>query len=124
MIKFNLDETNRILTVAPEGKLAAEDFAQLAEAVDPFLEEYGPLRGLLIEAETFPGWQDFAALISHLRFVKEHHTRIDKVAAVTDSGFLSVLPQVAGHFIKAEIRHFPCNDRQAAFEWLLGNKSA
>ena len=119
MIKFNLDEANRILTVSPEGKLEAEDFAQLAEVVDPFLEEHGPLRGLLIKAEAFPGWQDFAALISHLRFVKAHHTRIDRVAAVTDSGFLSVLPQVANHFVKAEVRHFPYQDRQIALDWLL-----
>ena len=119
MIKLNLDEANRILTVSPEGKLEAEDFAQLAEVVDPFLEEHGPLRGLLIEAEAFPGWQDFAALISHLRFVKAHHTRIDRVAAVTDSGVLSVLPQVASHFVKAEVRHFPYQDRQIALDWLL-----
>jgi len=123
MIKFKLDETNRILTVFPEEKLEAEDFAQLAELVDPFLAEHGPLRGLLIEAEAFPGWQDFAALISHMRFVKEHHTRIDRVAAVTDSGFLSVLPQVANHFIKAEVRHFPYKNKQAAFEWLIGKRS-
>lgn len=123
MIIFNLDEANRKLTVSPEGKLEAEDFAQLAEVVDPYLEEHRPLRGLLIEAEAFPGWQDFAALISHLRFVKKHHTRIDRVAAVTDSGFLSVLPQVANHFIKAEVRHFPFNDKQTAFDWLIGKRS-
>ena len=122
MIKFNLDEANRILTVSPEGKLQAEDFTQLAATVDPFIENRGSLSGLLIEAEDFPGWQDFAALISHLRFVKEHHKRIDRVAAVTDSGFLSVLPQVAKHFIKAEVRHFPYNDKQAAFAWLMSNR--
>jgi len=110
---------NRILTVSPEGKLEAEDFAQLAEVVDPFLEEHGPLRGLLIEAEAFPGWQDFAALISHLRFVKEHHKRIRKVAAVTDNSVLSILPQVASHFVKAEIRHFPYHQKESALNWML-----
>ena len=110
MIKFNLDEANRILTVSPEGKLEAEDFAQLAEVVDPFLEEHGPLRGLLIKAEAFPGWQDFAALLSHLRFVRAHHEKVRRVAAVTDSRFLSIMPQVASHFVKAEVRHFPYQD--------------
>ncbi len=119
MIKFNLDKENKVLTVIPEGKLASEDFDRLTEVIDPFLEQEGPLRGLLIESEDFPGWQDFAALISHLRFVKDHHERVRKVAAVTDSSFLSILPQVASHFVKAEIRHFPYHEKESALNWLL-----
>lgn len=119
MISFNLDKENHILMVSPQGKLESGDFSRLAEAVDPYLEQEGPLRGLLIESESFPGWQDFAALVSHLRFVKDHHQRVRRVAAVTDSGFLSILPQVASHFVKAEIRHFPYHERSSALNWLL-----
>jgi hypothetical protein len=109
----------KILAVAPHGKLAVEDFTRLAEEVDAYLEKEGELNGLLIEAESFPGWHDFAALLSHVRFVKEHHQRIRKVAAVTDSGFLAILPKVAGHFLKAEVKHFPYHDRAAALAWLM-----
>jgi len=119
VIKTEWQGQHNILSITPEGRLEAEDFVRLAQEVDPYLEEHGELKGLMIETESFPGWQDFAALISHLRFVKAHHTRIDRVAAVTDSGFLSVLPQVANHFIKAEVRHFPYQDRQIALDWLL-----
>jgi len=119
MIRFNLDKQKRLLIVTPEGKLGAEDFARLTEAIDPFLEQEGPLRGLMIESQAFPGWQDFAALISHLRFVKEHHKRIRKVAAVTDNSVLSILPQVASHFVKAEIRHFPYHQKESALNWML-----
>lgn len=124
MLTYTLDRENLVLTVTPEGKLEAADFAQLAEALDPVLEELGPLKGLLIETETFPGWQDFAALISHLRFVRDHHARIKRVAAVTDSAFLAILPQVASHFIKAEVRHFKFQDRVTALDWVMGKKTA
>jgi hypothetical protein len=47
---------------------------------------------------------DVAALISHLKFVRNHQAKIEKVAAVSDSGFLSVIPSVARHFVKAEVK--------------------
>ena len=118
MLGIEWHHAEKILAVAPQGKLAVEDFARLAEEVDAYLEKEGELNGLLIEAESFPGWHDFAALLSHVRFVKEHHQKIRKVAAVTDSGFLAILPKVAGLFVKAEVKHFPYHDRAAALAWL------
>ena len=112
--------TKKILVLTPEGKLEAEDFARLANEVDPYLEEAGELNGLLIETEFFPGWHDFAALLSHWRFVKAHHQKIRKVAAVTDSGFLAILPAVASHFVRAEVKHFAYHDKQVALQWLTG----
>jgi hypothetical protein len=41
--------------------------------------------GLLIEAPSFPGWGSFGALINHMKFVYDHHRKIDRVAAVTDN---------------------------------------
>jgi hypothetical protein len=119
VIKTEWQGQHNILGITPEGRLEAEDFARLAQEVDPYLEEHGQLKGLMIETESFPGWQDFAALLSHLRFVRAHHEKVRRVAAVTDSSFLSILPQVASHFVKAEVRHFPYQDRQIALDWLL-----
>ena len=119
VIKTEWQGQHNILGITPEGRLEAEDFARLAQEVDTYLEEHGQLKGLMIETESFPGWQDFAALLSHLRFVRAHHEKVRRVAAVTDSSFLSILPQVASHFVKAEVRHFPYQDRQIALDWLL-----
>jgi len=124
MLKIEWQNAGKIVVVKPQGKLAVEDFARLTDEVDAYLEEEGELNGLLIEAESFPGWQDFAALLSHGRFVKQHHQKIRKVAAVTDSGFLAILPKVAGHFIKAEVKHFPYHDSPAALAWLMAGQPA
>jgi hypothetical protein len=43
---------------------------------------------------------------------------VKKIAAVTESGFLSIMPQVAKHFVKAEVRHFDYTDMDAALNWL------
>jgi hypothetical protein len=37
MVRHELDQTDGILTLAPEGPLAAEDFAGLTAEVDPYL---------------------------------------------------------------------------------------
>ena len=76
------------------------------------------LNGLIIYAEAFPGWNDFAALVSHLKFVKNHHQKVKEVAVVTDSDFLSILPRIANHFVRADIRHFDYSDKESALDWL------
>jgi hypothetical protein len=55
---------------------------------------------------------------SHIRFVRNYHEKIERVAAVTDNGFLAILPKVADHFVAAEVRHFDYQDRDEALSWL------
>jgi SpoIIAA-like len=120
MITTELLEKDAVLIVTPKDKLEADDFIKLADKVDPYIDANGPLHGLMIYVESFPGWQDFAALLSHLKFVKDHHYRIEKVAAVSDSGFLTILPSIADHFVNAEVRHFDYDKKDEAMEWLIG----
>lgn len=111
-----LDE--KILVITPEGSLKEADFERLTEEVDPYIEAMGMLNGLMIYTESFPGWENFAALLSHMKFVKEHHHQIKKVAAVTDSGFLSILPRVANYFVEADVKHFSYKNKDVALDWL------
>ena len=85
---------------------------------DPHITERGKLVGLLIEARSFPGWDSFAALIGHLKFVRDHHRNIDRVAVVTDSTFLKSAPKIAEHFAHPAIRVFACSEKASALAWL------
>ena len=73
----------------------------------------------MVHAKFFPGWADFAAFLSHLKFVKGHQSKIEKMAAVSDGGFLRIIPSVASHFVKAEIKHFNFDDKDKALGWLV-----
>ena len=106
MLNYELNRAESILIVKPIGPLESTDFEKLAQEVDPYINENGTLKGLMIYAKSFPGWDSFAAFLSHIRFVKNHHRKIKKIAAVTGSSFLSIMPQVANHFVQAEVRHF------------------
>ena len=118
MLTHQLRPNDGILIVSPTAPLEAKDFQELASEIDPFIDQQGVLNGLMIEAESFVGWHDFGALLSHLRFVRDHHAKIKKVAAVTDNAFLAILPRVVAHFVNAEVRHFSTTETAAALEWL------
>ena len=85
MLEYSIVEPGGILRVAPSGALTVEDFAGLARFADAYLNTHGTLGGLLIEAQAFPGWDSFAALSAHLRFLRDHQRRIERIALVTDS---------------------------------------
>ncbi len=122
MLNYELNRAESILIIKPIGPLESTDFEKLAQEVDPYIEENGKLNGLMIYAKSFPGWDDFAAFLSHIKFVKTHYQKIKKIAAVTDSSFLSIMPRVANHFIQAEVRHFDYDDKDAALNWLKADK--
>jgi hypothetical protein len=118
MLGHELLRERGILILRPEGALRAEDFAALAGVVDPYIGQRGELEALMIDAPSFPGWENFAALLSHLRFVRDHHRLIRRIAVVSDSAFLAVAPRIANHFVSAEVRTFDAGARAAALAWL------
>jgi len=122
LIHAELDKRKGLLIVAPEGPLTADDFRSVAAIVDPYIADRAVLRGLLVRAPTFPGWDSFGALIEHMKFVHNHHRDIEKVAAVTDSDFLRIAPAIAQHFLQPEIRVFPSSQETEALAWLQIDK--
>jgi len=118
MIEYSLDTANSILYVRPKSALAPEDFLQLAKTVDPYIERTGDLAGLILETSTFPGWTSLGAVAAHLRFVRDHHRHIKKVALVTDAALGNIAERLASHFVSATIRHFPAGQTEAAKQWI------
>ena len=90
----------------------------IAAKVDPVIESEGKLEGLVIKTRDFPGWESFSDVVEHIRFVKNHHQKIKKVALVTDAAVADIFPGVVSHFVKAEIKHFAFDDFEKAVEWI------
>ncbi|GAA5442533.1 hypothetical protein Misp06_00707 [Microbulbifer sp. NBRC 101763] len=118
MIEHKWCQGHKILEIRPKGKFSAEDFHQLASQVDPVIREQGRIEGLMIDAEDFAGWENFVAMITHFRFVHDHHKHIQKIAVVSDNPVLSFMPHLVCHFISAEVRPFNSNEKSEALEWL------
>lgn len=60
------------------------------------------------------------ALITHLKFVRDHHKHVKKIAVVTDSPLGDVAEHITSHFVSAEIKHFPAGQDKQAEAWIAG----
>jgi hypothetical protein len=124
MLNYELRNDEGLLVLHPEGPLEAADFTALASQVDNYLEGHGKLRGVLIHAKSFPGWKDFGALLAHLKFLKLHLKRIEKVAVVADGAIASIMPNIANHFVHAQVQHFEFSREDAAWDWIRQSGNA
>ena len=120
MIEHSFDAASGILHLRPKQALKKEDFALIAATVDPHIEKKGSLAGIIIEFSAFPGWDSLGAMAAHLRFVREHHKQVRKIAAVTDAKLGAVAEKLASHFVAATIKHFPAGEAKTARDWILG----
>ena len=120
MLEHELLADRGILVVRPKAPLSPADFAGLSADADAYINAHGALNGLMICAEKFPGWDSVDGFLAHFRFVREHHRKIGKVAFVSDSDMLAVLPKVASYFVNAEVRHFRRTEEGDALAWISG----
>jgi len=121
MLNIILDRNKAMVTLEPHGTLCKEDFDTAVKVIDPFIQKHGKLDGLIIYTDSFPGWEDFAALSRHITFVKNHHQKIKRLAFVTNSSVGSFAETIASHFVKAEIRSFNFDQLDEAKSWILEN---
>ncbi len=118
MLDHHLDKTSGVLTLEPKGPLTVDDFKAVTVEVDGYLADHLTLAGLLLKVEHVPGWESFAALIQHVKFVRNHHERVARVAVLTDSSLVKIAPEIAAHFAHPEFRIFASGDRAGALNWL------
>jgi hypothetical protein len=97
--------------------LRAADFDALAETADDWIRMHGYLQGLVVHAREFPGWENLAGFVHHIRFIRQHHRKIQKVALAADTRLASVAPHIAEHFVEAEIRRFEYDELAQAIDW-------
>jgi hypothetical protein len=123
MLTVKLDQEDGIVILEPNGALTKSDFESAANAINPFIEKLGKLNGIIIHVKSFPGWDSFAALITHLKFIKDHHQKVTHVAFVTDSPIGNIAEKLGNHFVKAEVKDFSFNELEQAHNWVLGHAS-
>ena len=118
MITLEPLRDKNILIITPQGRLEEADFRAIAKEVDSAIVSKGKVAGLMINVKSFPGWRNFTAFAAHLRFVANHHRAIERIAVVTNSRFLKIIPGIAGYFVHPEIRLFGFEQKEQALSWL------
>lgn len=112
-----IDENLKILVIKLKGPLSSDQFSQMDREVDKWVTNNGELKGIVIQAKNFPGWRDIGSLISHVKFVRDNHKRISRVAFCADDKLTELIPKFANHFVKAHVNHFQFQELEKAKKW-------
>ena len=118
MLDYSILEPEGVLVLKPDAPLKQEDFAGLSAAVDAYLAKHGKLHGALVYAKKFPGWEDMSGFSAHMHFVREHRTKVGRIAMVTDSIVADVAESIAKFFTPADVRRFHFAEYDAALAWV------
>lgn len=117
MLKTEIDEKNNLCIVTPEGTVSEADFEGLGDTVNDYINRNDKAPGIVLDAAGLPHWKNAAALFAHLKLVRDHHKLISKVALVSDSTTLSIMPVLVDLFLDAKVRHFPQANLEKAKTW-------
>lgn len=119
MLNIEIDSKSGIAILRPDGLLSESDFLKASKTIDSYIVGNGRLAGLIISTKEFPGWESFGALVKHIKFVKNHHTEVSKVAIVTDSIIGELAQKVGSHFLSATINHYDFDKLEEAINWIV-----
>jgi hypothetical protein len=122
VLEYSILKPEGILLLTPTAPLSRSDFAGLGALVDGYLASHTSLHGVLVHSESFPGWDSFASFTAHVRFLRDHERKLDRVAIVTDSPIAGAAEALAQLFISADIRHFAFGDYKSALAWLKASR--
>jgi hypothetical protein len=100
------------------GKIEEDDFAKVGPVADEMIAEEGKLKGVVLNATEFTGWQNLHALLNHLKFEKARHRFIARVALVGNKRWQEDAPKLVSIFVDATVRFFPKAEMDAARAWV------
>ena len=116
-----LTAADNIVELALKGTIRSNDFDRIEEHVDGLIAKYGQIR-LLLDASEFEGWQDVDAAKTHFLFVKQHHTRVERIAVLGNHQWQHWLASAIGVFLHPEVKCFEPDEKRSALKWLAENE--
>ena len=123
MLAYHLNPQTGIVELRPRGPLEAHDFTSLSLTMNTYIEDHGRLRGLLLELDRLPGFDDWDAVAAQLRFLRHHLPKVDRIALLTDNPWLEPLPDVLRLVTPVEVKRFPTERRGDAFAWIVSQRA-
>jgi hypothetical protein len=111
-----------VLVVEVQSALRIQDFDALAVTADSWIEAHGNLAGLVLHAKKFPGWENLGSMMRHLEFVRDHQRKIRRIAICVDGQMANLAPELAKHFLQAEVQTFGYDGLDGAIAWAGGGQ--
>lgn len=112
-----LDEsTQTCLVCRISGKVTSEEYQQFQEAVNERIKTNHKIN-LVVLLSNFEFYGDISAARMDLKFAFDEYKHIRRAAFVGDQMWIDWFTRLIGPFTRAEERHFPDGELEAAFDW-------
>jgi hypothetical protein len=106
------------LKVTPPAKLSADDFVSITPQIDELIQQHGQIH-LLIDATALHGWENTEAFRKHILFVKDHQSKVKRIAVIAGHNWQGLLAEVVNIFVHPQIKVFRKDEEATARQWLI-----
>jgi hypothetical protein len=118
MIAFMQESGGNLLGVHAGGKLTENDYKDcLVPRLELLIDRFGKVRVLFYMDETFHGW-DLKSAWANTTLDVRHRADFERIAVVGAPAWEEWCAKLAGRFMAGEIRTFPPDQLQQAWDWL------
>jgi hypothetical protein len=113
------DEENGVLLLDIKKPFNANDFAAIANIIDPYFSSKGELGGVIINSKKFPYWKGSTNRAQYLDFAKNNHYKFKKSALNMGGFFVMIIARIANGRAHPKIKTFKYNQIEQAQDWIL-----
>jgi SpoIIAA-like len=117
MITIEKHERHNIFVLTPPKSITSDDIAELNRQMNDYVNAHDKVPNLVLRADQVPAWKNFEALADHIKFVKNHHRLVKKVAIVSDDRLIWLVRPVVDAFTGAKVRRFSADAFDKAYAW-------
>jgi len=115
------DPDNGVLFLDVKQFLTSEDFCEIEEIINPYFQEHGELRGVIVNSRKFPYWKGAQNRQEYIAFAQNNHRKFKKAAFLMSGFFVKIILRIAKGRVHPEIKLFKYNKVENAFDWVLFN---
>ena len=120
MISCSLFEDIGVCLLELGEHISEKNMQDARDQINEYLDSHPDLSGLVVHAEFFPWWAEFAGHIKQLEFSGNRHQTLVRVAICSDVDVEDLLPTVREHFFAAEVKSFKEDQVSEAIHWAQG----
>lgn len=104
------------MNLKASGRVTKKDIDEFEPEFDRIAAKDGPVR-MIIELDDFKGW-DFEGFWRDLKFDARHQDDLERVAVLGDKSWEELGVKASDPFLKANMRFFDRDEREAAEKWV------
>lgn len=116
MIEKLNQSSGNVLGYKISGTVKKEDYGNMVPEVEAVVQEKGSAN-LLLDMTDFK-WEALDAWGSDMKFGRDYHEKIEKMAIVGDKRWQKWLAKIADPFYAGEAEYYTSADSEAAWSWL------